>query len=139
MRIDLRQWWRLPLKLRFLLAGAFNTAFGYGVFAVLYLAFGHAVNYLLIGLLSHSIAACVAFLVHRRLVFQSREPWGRSFLRFNLSQLAALGFSLCALYSLVEFAGLNPLAAQPIVVVSTVLLSYVLHRHFSFRGGSVTP
>jgi len=29
-------WWRLPEKLRFLAAGAYNTAFGYAAFGALY-------------------------------------------------------------------------------------------------------
>ncbi len=132
-RIDWQRWWRLPLKLRFLLAGGYNTVFGYLVFSGMYLLFGRWIHYLVIGVLAHFIAVISAFVVHRHLVFRAADAWRRSFIRFNLSQLVALGFGMSCLYSLVTWGHLSPLVAQAIVVAASVLLTYALHRHFSFR------
>ena len=132
-RIDWQRWWRLPQQLRFLLAGGYNTLFGYLMFSGMYLLFGRWIHYLVIGVLAHFIAVINAFIVHRRLVFRSTEPWGQSFVRFNLSQLVGLGFGITCLYALVRFAHLQPLLAQAVVVSASVLLTYVLHRYFSFR------
>jgi putative flippase GtrA len=133
MASDRRSWWRLPQKLRFLLAGAFNTGVGYVLFSGMFLLFGRWIHYLLIGLAAHFIAVVNAFIVHRLLVFRSTEKWQRSFVRFNLSQLVSLGFGMTALYSLVEFVKWNPLLAQAAVTVVSVVLNYLLHRFFSFR------
>jgi putative flippase GtrA len=133
-RIELQSWWQLSQQFRFLLAGGYNTVFGYLVFSGLYLLFGQQIHYLIIAVLAHGIAVVNAYIVHRRLVFRSSEPWLGSFLRFNASQLAALGVGIAFLYALVTYARFRPLAAQAIVTTVSVLLTYLLHSRFSFRG-----
>jgi len=126
-------WWRLPLKVRFVLAGGFNTAFGYVLFSGMFLLAGRWVHYLMIGLVAHALSVLNAFVVHRKLVFRATDDWRPAFVRFNVSQLVSLTFGMAALYSLVEFGHCNPLAAQFAVTLVSVALNYVLHRHFSFR------
>ena len=133
-RIELQSWWQLPQQFRFLLAGGYNTGFGYVVFSGLYLLFGEQVHYLVIAVLAHGIAVINAFIVHRRLVFRSLEPWFASFLRFNMSQLAALAFGITCLYVLVSYGRMRPLLAQALVTAVSVLVTYLLHSRFSFRG-----
>lgn len=132
MNSELISWWHLPQKLRFLVAGAYNTVFAYASFATLIFLFGGSVHYLVIGVVNHVICVSNAFLVHRFLVFRSHEPWMPSFVRFNVSQLVTLAFGLAMLYSLVEYGKLRPLAAQAMSIGATVVLNYMLHRHFSF-------
>jgi putative flippase GtrA len=134
MKFDPKLWWRLPQELRFLLAGAYNTAFGYLTFALLFLLLRERIHYLAVALLCQPLSLTSAFIVHRRLVFNSREPWLPSFIRFNLSQLAATLFGMAGLYALVRVGHLAPLLAQALVIVGTVLITYTLHRAFSFRS-----
>jgi putative flippase GtrA len=133
LKIDSTAWWRLPQELRFLLAGAYNTVFGYLTFALLFILLQNRIHYLFIVLLCQPVCLASAFIVHRNLVFKSQERWPRSFIRFNLSQLAAFVFGVAGLYALVRFGHLAPLLAQGLVVVASVLVTYLLHRHFSFR------
>lgn len=133
MKIELEAWWRVPQQARFLIAGGYNTLVGYLIFSALFLLVGQYVHYLVIGCVAHVISLANAFAVHRFLVFRSSDDWRRSFLRFNLSQLTALGCGLSGLYVLVNFAHLRPLVAQANVTILSVILSYLLHRHFSFR------
>jgi len=120
-------------RFRFLLVGAFNTAFGYATFALLYLLLGHWLHYLLIGVLAHAVATLVAFTGQRRLVFRSRLPWLPEFWRFNVSLLSVLLFGLASLFVLVTLLGLHPLLGQGVVTPLSILLSYFTHRHYSFR------
>jgi putative flippase GtrA len=129
-------WWGLPQTLRFLIVGGYNTAFGYLAFTVFFLTVGQRIHYLIVGLAAHAVAAVNAFVVHRLFVFRSAKGWVAEYLRFNLSQLAALSFGMAALYSLVSFGHLNPLVAQAIVVSASVVLSYALHRFFTFRDSA---
>jgi putative flippase GtrA len=138
LKIDWGAWWRLPRKLRFLLAGGYNTVFGYLVFGALFFALGKTISYLLIALLAHLISLVNAFVVHRRLVFRSTGQWRASFIRFNLSQLSSLAFGMTCLYALVEFGRIKPLAAQALAMMITVPLTYLLHRRFSFGDRSAT-
>ena len=133
LKIKWQAWWRLPRQLRFLLAGGYNTIFGYFVFSGLFLLLGQRIHYLVIGCLAHVIAVVNAFVVHRRLVFRSVDRWQPSFFRFCFSQLVAFVFGITSLFGLVEFGHFSPLLAQALVTVSSVLLTYTLHRYFSFR------
>ena len=94
---------------------------------------GSKIHYLVIAILTNVIAVISAFLVHRNLVFRSTEHWQSSFFRFYQSQLVALGFGILGLYGLVEFAHLNAMAAQALIMIASLLLTYLLHRHYSFR------
>ena len=134
MRIEWEAWWRAPQQVRFLIAGGYNTLVGYLIFSALYLLLGRYVHYLVIACVAHVISVASAFVVHRFLVFRCNDDWRRSFLRFNLSQLVALGCGLCGLYGLVNYAHLRPLVAQANVTILSVILSYLLHRYFSFRS-----
>jgi putative flippase GtrA len=135
LSINPASWWALPQQLRFLIAGGFNTALGYGIFAALYWLLGRRFGYLAVAVLAYVISVICAFCVYRFGVFRSPASLSRSFVRFNLSQLIALGLGLVGLYTLVEFAHLNPLLAQACVIVVSALTTYLLHSRFSFRAG----
>ena len=126
--------WQRNEQTRFLLVGAFNTAFGYLVFVVLYLLAGSRLHYLLVAVLAHFLAVIVAFLCHRHLVFRSRGPWFGEFARYNLSILGVMLAGLLGLFLLVSGLLLHPLPAQAIVTCLSVIVSYFAHRHFSFRS-----
>ena len=64
---------------------------------------------------------------------RSQENWRGSFLRFYLSQLVTLAFGIAALFLLVEFMRMNPLIAQLLIISGSVVLSYGLHRYYTFR------
>jgi putative flippase GtrA len=134
MTLDKGLWWRLPQNLRFLAAGAYNTAFGYATFVVLYMLLNPRVNYLIVGVLAYVVSVVSAFAVHRWLVFRATDSIAASFLRFNLSQSAVLGFGMVALYLFVQIGHLNPLMAQALVVGLSVIIAFVLHSRFSFRS-----
>lgn len=119
--------------LAFLGAGAFNTAFAFGVFAALQLALGDAVHYLVVLLLAHVIGVLEAIVVYRRGVFQVRGNVLQDLVRFESVYLAALAVNAALLPLLVEVAGLPVIGSQLLVVVATSLVSFFGHKHFSFR------
>jgi putative flippase GtrA len=133
--MDLRFWFNTSIrseKVRFILVGGYNTLFGYGLFAGLILLAGSKIHYLIILLLAHLIGVTNAYYTHGLLVFRDAERSIRSYLRFHSVYLASLGFSLVALPILVEIVHLGPILAQGVVIVITVIMSYILHKHFSF-------
>lgn len=132
MQVFIRTAWRHE-KIRFLAVGVFNTVFGYLVFLALYLAFGARCHYLILSSVAHILSVLVAFCGQRTLVFRSAQPWPREFIRYNISLLFSFLTGLLSLYVLVEFAGLTPSVGQAITVVVTVVISYLAHRHFSFK------
>ena len=126
--------WNKNQQIRFLCIGAYNTAFGYGTFLVLYATLGAFIHYLVLSVIAHFVAVTNSYLLQRIVVFKSKNAWPMEFARFNLSHLATLGISLVALHLLVEYAFLSPVLAQGIVLIVVVMASYILHRLFSFRS-----
>lgn len=119
-------------KLRFLIVGAYNTIFGYATFVALYFLLHDYLHYLVIVLLSHMIAVTNAFFMYRRIVFRAQAPLLPAFLRFNLSTVAAMLFGMAGMALLIEIFGIHPLLAQALVTCATVVVTYFLHRHYTF-------
>ncbi len=119
--------------LRFLVVGAFNTAFGFLLFALMLHLAGDHVHYLVVLVLAMVIAVLVAFAGYRTFVFRVRGHLLRDLGRFSLVYAGVLAANAIALPLLVEVAGLPILTAQAIVVVGTVVTNFLLHRSFSFR------
>jgi putative flippase GtrA len=134
-----RRLWQDSRKLRFLIVGGWNTLFGYLSFYVLYLVAADRLHYLIIAVIAHFVAVTQSYVTQRRLVFRSDAPVPGEFLRFNASLIGTLLFGLLAMYLLVEAATLSPLVAQAIVILTSAVLSYVLHSRVSFRPSSDRP
>lgn len=121
-------------RVRFLLVGGLNTAFGYALFVILELSIGHRIGYLLSLYLAYVIAVVVGFLMHRHFTYRVTGT-GNVLLdlaRFAGVSLVSLAVNTAALPLLVELAGLNPIPAQAIIVVATTLVNYFGHKLFSF-------
>lgn len=116
----------------FVIVGGYNTAFGYAVFAGVHLLFP-SLHYLVVLLIAHVLSVLNAFVAYRLLVFKVRGNVLTDLLRFWSVYLAALALNAVALPLLVEAVGLEVLIAQALVVFVTALMSYLGHKHFSFR------
>ena len=121
-------------KIRYLIIGGYNTFIGYGVFALLWMLFGHSLHYITILLIAHIASVINAFLGYKFFVFRKEAGAWVDFMRFNLVYLGALVFNILALPVLIELLNLRPLIAQAILISVTVLISYFLHGRFSFRN-----
>jgi putative flippase GtrA len=124
--------WHGSRKLRFLVIGGWNTLFGYTCFYVLYLIAADVLHYLIIAVIAHVINVIQAYVMQRRLVFRSDAGVAGEFLRFNASLIGTLLFNLVAMYLLVKVTGISPLIAQAIVILTSLILTYVLHSRISF-------
>ena len=115
------------------MVGAWNTVAGYVIFVLIYLALSAHLGYLVIAMLAHIAAVTQSFLTQRVLVFRSEGYWLAEYVRFHLAHLASLGIGLAGLWLFVERFGLPPLLAQAILTAMVVILSYFVHRHFTFK------
>ena len=111
---------------RFLAVGVLNTAFGYGVFALLVIA---GLNSGLALAIATMAGVFFNYFTTGRFVFANR---GHALLpRFALAYAFSYGINL-GLLKLFEHAGLPSLAAQAICLPLIVVLSFVLLRLFVF-------
>lgn len=119
-------------KVRYLLVGGYNTLFGYALFVALVLGLGDWLHYLVVLVISHLIAVTNAYYAYRMFVFRDAATGLRSYFRFQSVYIATLGFNALALPLLVEVVHLGAILAQGIVTIFTVVVSYALHKRFSF-------
>lgn len=127
-------------RVAFLLVGAINTIVGFAVFVVCSETVGHFVDErfgkvagsLVTVAITQVLNPLFAFAMHRRFVFRVRGHVLRDLVRFESVYLTALGISIVALPVLVGL-GMNRILAGAIIMASTIVLSYLGHRHFSFR------
>ena len=122
-------------RVRFVLVGGFNTAFGYGLFIALEVLGGAKTNYFVSLYGSYLLSTTTAFFLHRHYTYRKTgtgNAW-LDFVRFQGVYVVSLAINSAALPLLVEGAHLTPIVAQGVVIVVTTLTSYFGHKFFSFR------
>jgi putative flippase GtrA len=120
-------------KIRYLIIGGYNTAFGYGCFALLWWIFDTKLHYIILLTISHILSVINAYLGYRLLVFKTKGKWLKEFIKFNLVYLGSFAINLLALPILIENFKLHPLFAQALIIGTTVITSYVLHNKVTFK------
>src|ERR1035441_3477089 len=126
----------------YLLVGAFNTVFGYSLFAVLNYSLQDLgqYSYMLASLLSNLVAISVAFLGYKWFVFQTRGNYLKEWLRCIAVYSSGVLLTLAGLPILVpllrRFVVQRPQAAPylaaAIMAVVVVIASFFGHKHISF-------
>ena len=120
-------------KIRYLLVGGYNTAFGYILFVILLMLLKDRVHYLIVLVISHVVSVTNAYFAYKFLVFKTRGKWLHEFGKFNMVYLGVLAINLVALPLMVDLLSISPAIGQAGFVVVTVIVSYLGHKHFSFK------
>lgn len=124
----------LPLKIRYLLTGALNTAAGYLLFAAVYLLAGRWLPYALVLVASHLLAVTFSFATHRGWVFGASGghvlvEWAR----FQTAYLGLLVLGLAANAALLRWVTSSVWVAQAAAMTLGVIVAWFVHRHWVFR------
>lgn len=126
-------------KIRFLLVGGFNTAFGYLLFASIQFTIGKSITFFGSLYLSHAIGSSIAFVLYRRFVFPVQGQLLKDFLKFQSVYLVPLISNTFLLPAIILIFNLNAYVAQAISMVILTVVSYFGHKYFSFnRPGDVS-
>lgn len=119
-------------KATFVFVGGLNTVICYLLFVLFYKLWGPDA-YLQAYVTSYAISLVVGYTLQRILVFKVKGHILLDFVRYTLVQLVSFAVNLILLPLSVETFSLNPLLAQALILVVTVIGSYFAHRYFSFR------
>jgi putative flippase GtrA len=131
----IRFYFRRREQLLYLVVGAWNTVFGYAVWATMQYLLGDTLNYLVIIVLSWPIAVLNAYLGYRYVVFRSRGPILRELPRFSLVYVATLLANLALLPIALRILPFSIYVDQLLFLVVVVICSYLSHKYYSFGGG----
>ncbi len=123
-------WFKLNQKIRFLLVGGFNTVLAYAIFALLFALIG--LPYLLALIVQYFITVNVSILTMRYYVFRSEGDFWSEYCKAWSVYILMFLFNSVALSFLVEICHINELYAQAIYLIVSTILTYLLHKYFSF-------
>jgi putative flippase GtrA len=130
---------------RYLVTGVWNTAFGYGTFALFTWVLDHYMpaSYMAGALISSVLNITVSFLGYKWFVFKTKgnylREWARCVVVYGGSILIGLALLPPAVF-VVSYVTGNPRAAPYIagalIMGGQVIVSFVGHRKYSFRQAS---
>jgi putative flippase GtrA len=135
--LPVRFYFRRREQVLYLVVGGWNTAFGYGIWAVLQYLLGDHLHYLIVLLVAWPLAVFNAYLGYRYLVFRSRGPILRELPRFSLVYFLTLLANVALLPVALNVLPFNIYVIQAVLTIVVVALSYLTHRYYSF--GRVRP
>jgi putative flippase GtrA len=124
-------WFELPQKLRFLLVGGFNTVAAYVVFVGLYFLSGGRHNLSLA--LQWLVSVNLSIFTMRYYVFRSRGGLLKEYCKAAGVYVYMFGFNIVFLNILVNGLKINAPAAQAAYLAASTIITYLLHKYFSFR------
>lgn len=119
-------------KIAYILAGVWNTLFGYLIFVVLYSLLHQTFHYTVILVLSYIICITNAFLSYKFIVFKTKGNLLREYLRFYVVYGASFIVNIALMLIIVEFLKVRPIPAQSVILFFMTLVSYLGHKHYSF-------
>ena len=127
-------WFNLPQKLRFLLAGGFNTAVGYSlVFLGQYFLGGYMFPQVIFGL-AYLISSLSSFTVMKHLVFRTSGNYLREYLKYLSSSVTSALIGLGVLSLVVDFLGGNEYLGQFLAMSASVVTSYIMLKYYAFAS-----
>lgn len=120
-------------KFRYVIAGMWNTVFGYLCGVGLFLLLQDKLHIIFIGITSNIIAISMAFFVYKKYVFKTNGNWLVEYFRCY----AVYGFtsvlSIFLIWITVDVIGINIWLAQGLAVPLVFVISYLGHNLFTFR------
>lgn len=120
-------------RFRYLLVGGINTVLSMALFVALDAWLGTRVPSVVPLLLAWTISVTCVFFFQRSFVFHVTGHLLRDFGRFVMVNLGALGVNVVVLFVAADLCRAPRVPAQLAITVVTVVLSYLGHKHYSFR------
>lgn len=125
---------------RFLLAGAVNTAIGLAFYPALLWSVPWLRTHYMIALgIAQVVCLCLAYAIYKLGVFRTRGDIVREFLTFSSFYLFNYAANWAMLPALVEIGGVPPVLAQLGFNALVIVGSYFWHSHVTFRASSRSP
>jgi len=119
-------------KFRYLLAGAWNTVFGYFCGVAIYYRFGGVLGVLLVSILSNVLSISMAFLTYKLFVFKTKGNWAIEYMRAYFVYGISSGIGILSLLIFVDWLKIPFWLAQGLTIPVGVIISYIGHKRYTF-------
>lgn len=131
---------RTGRPLRFLIAGAINTAFGLGIYPVLMWTVPYlSTRYLATLGAAQAISLFFAFAIYKLALSRTSSNLVREFGTFSTFYLLNYAVNWALLPLLVEVAKIPAIVAQPFFVAALLIGSYFWHSRLTFKAPESRP
>lgn len=122
-----------PLQVRYLVIGLWNTFVGYALFTFFIFVFPIS-KYLLALTMATLLSGVNSYLMQRTFVWQSSANVRAEFSKFFTVFIGQFLANLVLLYVLVDHFNFHPLWTQYVLGALLILLTYVSHKHWTFKS-----
>lgn len=126
------RWFKLPQQIRFLLVGGCNTVLAYLLFIIFVTIM--QIPYRLSLIIQYVLTVNISIFSMRYYVFRSRKHLRTEYFRAWRVYLLLLGLNYAFLFLLIDIADINTLISQGIYIVVSTIITFLLHKNYSFRN-----
>jgi putative flippase GtrA len=120
-------------KIRYFLAGLFNTLAGYCIGVWFYSLFHYYLNTFYILVLANIVSISISFLTYKVFVFKTKSNWVPEYLRCYLVYGHIVLIGMFIIWVMVDFLRMPFWISQALALMITVFFSYIAHGRFTFR------
>lgn len=120
-------------KFRYLVAGGWNTIFGYSLGVILFLLLTDSVHTAFIAFICNLISMAMSFITYKLFVFRTKGNWINEYFKACLVYGNAAAISIFLIWFFVDIAGLNIWISQALTIFSTITISYFGHKKITFK------
>lgn len=124
-------WFKLGQKLRFVLVGGFNTVLAYAFYAFLLKVL--ELPYLWALIVQYFVTVNISIWTMRYFVFRSVGAFVEELYKAWSVYIGMFFFNSLILSLLIKICHIDPLWAQGIYLIVSTILTYLLHKYFSFH------
>ena len=131
-------WFKIPQKTRFVLVGGFNTVFAYALLNILayvlgeYLPYDEKIVANIALIIQYAITINLSFVTMRYYVFQSHGVWQKEYIR-AVGVYIFIYATNAPTISILMYFGWPLWLAQGVYLVVSTIITFLLHKYFSFR------
>jgi putative flippase GtrA len=123
---------RISQKHRYLIAGAWNTAFGYSFGLAIYYLFEKIVTIYGILLISNIVSITMAFFTHKLFVFKTKGNWLKEYLKSYVVYGVSALIGAVSIWILVEYFSVKFWIAQGASILLCVIFSYFANSKYTY-------
>lgn len=120
-------------KLRYLIAGGWNTLFGYLLGVYLYYSLNKDLHIVLIAIIANILSITMSYFTYKVFVFKTKGNWLTEYLRCYMVYGLTSTLSILLLWITVDLFKIDIWIAQGLTIILTVSISYFLHAKFTFK------
>lgn len=120
-------------ELRYLVAGGWNTIFGYGIMVLLFKRLEGALGIIGVAVVANIFSITMSFLTYKIYVFKNKGNWISEYVKcyFVYGGLAAINIVMNWIF--IDYFNLSIWISQGICIPVAVLISYFGHSKFTFK------